>query len=54
MDNNITFKKSNALRGNYDTIIGKYEDSRLKYTAAYYEYLTFVFVSLLIFGLVFF
>ena len=46
---NTTFKN---IVNNYDTVLGKYEDSKLKYTSAYYEYLTFVFVTILILGLV--
>lgn len=54
MNHNITFKNINLMKGNYDTVVGKYEDSRLKYTAAYYEYLSFTFVTLLFLGLILF
>tara|TARA_Y100000591_G_C21597118_1_gene576104 strand:- start:325 stop:483 length:159 start_codon:yes stop_codon:yes gene_type:complete len=38
---------------NQDTVDGKYQDARLKKTAAYYEYLMILFVLIVIVGLTF-
>ncbi len=43
MDRNLE-----KARRNYDSILGKYESSALKYRAAYYEYLTFFLVAITI------
>ena len=41
------------ILANQDTVDGKYQDARLKKTAAYYEYLMILFVLIVIVGLTF-